>query len=256
VATTYSADFGHSESPFSYNLLNTKYFAITAGISNNSNFLSLIDKDKFPVGPDLKNNKNEAVENKMKDIKNFPVEKVAKIKGQLAGLFTKDTVLSLNILSVVQTIFDINIILRPSQYYHVSWQAMTIARYGLFYANLKEEDKELNKDQVDNTKKMIFLVSPFLPTLTLNIPSVAFHFSTSQLFLYGTQLEYGNDTMKFFSGVLLSGIRICPKFFNNPTTNVIAAKVLDIGFAAVAAYCLKDFSFKYWKKEEKKEESK
>ncbi len=248
VATTYSADFGRSASPFSYNLVNSKYFAITAGLSNNSNFLSLIQKDKFPTfGANPKK-----VDNKMKE---FNLEQVKTIKGQLATPFATDTVLTLNVISLLQTFVDINVILRPSEYFHLSWQLMTIVKHGLIYGNLNEE---VNKDEkkVDNTMKMTFWASFILPTITLNIPYVAFHFSTSQLLLYSTQIEYGDKTMKFYSGMLLSGIRICPKFSNNPTTNVIAAKVLDIGFAAVALYCLKDFSFKYWvKKEENKDQN-
>jgi len=46
VTTTYSEDFGYSASPFSYNVVNSSYFVINLGISNNSNFLSLIEKQK------------------------------------------------------------------------------------------------------------------------------------------------------------------------------------------------------------------
>ena len=175
---------------------------------------------------------------------------MAKIKGQLAGVFSTDTDLFLNITQVASAIFDINAIIRPSQYFYFSWQAMTILRHTLFYFNLRSETEE----EVDTTKRMTFVLGALLPALTLNIPYVAFHISTSQAVVYGSQLQYGvkeeEEPMKFYAGLFLSSIRISLKL-NNPTTNVIATKLLDIGFAAVAAYCLKDFSFKYWKKEDK-----
>lgn len=106
VTTTYSEDFGYSASPFSYNVVNSSYFAINLGISNNSNFLSLIRKAK-------------------------PSKK---IKAQFAIIFNKDTIPFLNILSIAQTIFDINVILRtPSPYMYVSWHAMIILRQCLYH---------------------------------------------------------------------------------------------------------------------------
>jgi len=245
VATTYSADFGHSASPLTKNLVDTKYFAITAGISNNSNFLNLIKKDRFRFD-DSGVQRDPAVKNKTKG---FDLAKQAKIKGQLEVLLGEDTDLSLNIIAGLSALVDVSFIIRPSQYFHFSWQAMTIVRNSLFYYNLKEEGK---KDEVDNTKQIMFWVGSFFPSLTFNTSILSLQLHLSYFFLYGSQLEYGDETMKFYSGILLSGIRICPKFSNNPLTNVITAKVLDLGFAAAAAYFLQDFSFKYWKKEEKK----
>ncbi len=212
VTTTYSEDFGHSPSPFSYNVVNSKYFAITAGISNNSNFLSL-----------------------------RKTERSKRIKAQFAIIFNKDTVPLLNILSIAQTIFDINIILRPSQYFYISWQVMTRLRQGLYQFNFQKDEAT---DY--NTKKTLFLMSYVLPTFTFNIPYVTLHFDISQLSLYLVQLDYKKDHMKFYFGLFFSSFRLSPKIFNDYYGDVFIAKAIDLAFATASAYCFKDFSFKYW----------
>jgi len=147
----------------------------------------------------------------------------------------------LNILSIAQTIFDINIILRPSQYFYVSWQVMTRLRQGLYEFNFQPEDEATGY----NAKKTLFLMSYVLPTFTFNIPYVTLHFDISQLSLYLVQLDYKEDHMKFYFGLFFSSFRLSPKIFND-YRDVFISKAIDLAFATASAYCFKDFSFKYW----------